>query len=389
MSRQAESIPTAPDLPPYSRPPLDANLTRKIMSSVPGTSQILELYDAYCFHKKHDNIRWFFVYYTIILHALAMISLFYVRQCKWQTLVLAAVLYVISAFGVTAGYHRLFSHNSYKTNLPYRIMMMLFCSMASQMSIYMWASHHAVHHKGEDTNADPYNINRGFFFAHVGWTMLKPSKEYYALRAKLDLSFLKKDPIIMWQHKVWPHFDGIISYLLPPFIAMFFWGESFLCGFLVPGVLRQALVLHATYCINSISHSWSDGYNESRPYEKKIEARENWFVSLVTLGEGWHNFHHKFPYDYAAAEHPWWVQFNPSTAFIDLFALLGWVWDRKTATSAWHRIRDKRAKEDQSKGGDEVNDDASKLTMIPTTARMMVHHQEEELEVTPTQPMAG
>ena len=130
------------------------------MSSVPGTSHILELYDAYCFHKKHDNIKWFYLYTTAIIHALAMISLFYVRQCKWQTLALAAVLYVMSVFGVTAGYHRLFSHNSYKTNLPYRIMMMLFCSMSCQGSIFNWASRHAVHHKAADSDADPHSIKR-------------------------------------------------------------------------------------------------------------------------------------------------------------------------------------------------------------------------------------
>ena len=115
----------------------------------------------------------------------------------------------------------------------------------------------------------------------MGWTMLKPNKEYYELYAKMGLRFLRKDPLIMWHHKYWPQFDGFICYLLPPIIATHFWGESFICGLLVPGVLRQVLVLHATYLSNSVAHYWDDGVFDPRPYDPLAEARESFFVTLA------------------------------------------------------------------------------------------------------------
>merc|ERR1712244_34065 len=116
------------------------------------------------------------------------------------------------------------------------------------------------------------------------------------------------------------------------------WNESFWNGFLVAGCLKYALSLNSIWLINSLAHSgWGD-----HPYDWSDSSTENMFISIFTLGEGWHNWHHKYPFDYAASEFGISSQFNPSKLFIDCMAALGLVWDRKRGTSAWTMGRARR-----------------------------------------------
>mmetsp|Transcript_11882 Transcript_11882/g.14837 ORF Transcript_11882/g.14837 Transcript_11882/m.14837 type:complete len:166 (-) Transcript_11882:115-612(-) len=128
----------------------------------------------------------------------------------------------------------------------------------------------------------------------------------------------------------------VFCFVLPPLIAWGFWGEAFADAFFVSGGLRYCLVLHGTFLVNSVAHAYGD-----RPYDSvsPCQARENPVVTLLTLGEGWHNWHHKYPFDYAASE--WGVsrQFNMSKLFIDFWAFLGLVWGRKRASLLWEKAR--------------------------------------------------
>ncbi|PIO61259.1 stearoyl-CoA 9-desaturase, partial [Teladorsagia circumcincta] len=111
----------------------------------------------------------------------------------------AFFLHVVGAIGVTAGAHRLWSHRAYKANLPYRIMLMLMDTTAFQNDIIEWARDHRCHHKWTDTHADPHNTNRGFFFSHMGWLLVKKHPQIKEQGKKLDLSDLFADPVLVFQ----------------------------------------------------------------------------------------------------------------------------------------------------------------------------------------------
>jgi stearoyl-CoA desaturase (delta-9 desaturase) len=112
------------------------------------------------------------------------------------------------------------------------------------------------------------------------------------------------------------------------------WGGKFWEGFWVAGALRYIVVLHFTWLVNSAAHFFGD-----HPYDNESWPAENPFVSVAAIGEGWHNWHHKYPFDYAASEYGITKQFNPTKLIIDLFLLVGLASEPKRATGAWHRLR--------------------------------------------------
>lgn len=117
-----------------------------------------------------------------------------------------------------------------------------------------------------------------------------------------------------------------------PGLVCTLWGDNFWNGFYVAGVLRYVVVLHFTWLVNSAAHLWGD-----HPYDLHSNPAENPFVALCSLGEGWHNWHHKYPYDYATSEFGVSKQFNPTKVFIDVCCALGLASDRKRASAAWAR----------------------------------------------------
>jgi len=206
---------------------------------------------------------------------------------------------------------------------------MLFNSMANQGSIFHWSRDHRVHHKFSETEADPYNANRGFFFAHVGWLLIKKNATVAKAGRDHDLSDLIDDPVVMFQKRLDPWFALFMCFIFPALVANYFWGENFWNAFFLAGCLRYCSVLHLTWCVNSAAHLYGD-----HPYDTSSYPAENPMVAYC-LGEGWHNWHHKYPYDYAASEFGITSQFNPSKLFIDVCASLGLVWGRKRATATW------------------------------------------------------
>jgi stearoyl-CoA desaturase (delta-9 desaturase) len=118
------------------------------------------------------------------------------------------------------------------------------------------------------------------------------------------------------------------------------WGDNFWHGYWVAGALRYCCVLHFTWLVNSAAHLQGD-----HPYDPKMWPAENPLVSIAAIGEGWHNWHHKYPFDYAASEFGVDRQFNPTKLFIDTACKLGLAGDRKRATSAWHKLKSKRVQD--------------------------------------------
>lgn len=287
------------------------------------------------------NLRWFMVAYISYIHIASAIGIYVLNQCMWQTLLFAIVLWPISGLGITGGAHRLWAHRSYKAAPSVRLLFMIFNSIANQGTIWHWSRDHRVHHKHSDTESDPHNAGRGFFFSHMGWLLVHKDEKVAVAGKKLNLDDLKADAFVMLQKKYDPWWNFFWCFFLPSVIPMT-WGESFWNAYWVAGCLRYTLVLHFTWCVNSVAHFWGD-----RPYDPNMYPAENRWVSYVAVGEGWHNWHHKFPYDYAASEFGISAQFNLTKLVIDTFAKLGLVWDRKRGLDAWEISKKLRAEKQQ------------------------------------------
>lgn len=280
------------------------------------------------------DIRWTMGTYITLVHVLAFMALPYVALCKAQTLWWAFVLWPITGFGITGGVHRLWAHRSYSAVFSYRAFMMVINSIANQGTIWHWSRDHRVHHFYSETVADPHDAIRGFWFAHLGWLYLKKDKRVAEAGAKVKMDDLRADPLVMLQKNCDPWWNFFFCYFFPGLVAQLCWGESFWNGFFVPGALRYCWVLHCTWSVNSIAHLYG-----GRPYDQNSNPAENWLVSFLAVGEGWHNWHHKYPFDYAASEFGVMSQYNPTKLAIDLAARCGLVTDRKRATKMWARER--------------------------------------------------
>lgn len=294
-------------------------------------------------HWKAGTINWPMSIYISLVHIVAVVGLMNVLQgqASKETLMFAFILWPISGFGITVGVHRLWSHRSYEACFAVRFVLMLCNSIANQGSIYHWARDHRVHHKYSETDADPHNATRGFFFAHMGWLFVKKHPDIVKAGRELDFSDLDEDVTVQFQKKLDPWFALYMCYVMPAQVAQHFWGEQFWTGFFVAGALRYCIVLHFTWLVNSAAHLYGD-----HPYDPLSYPAENPFVSWCSVGEGWHNWHHKYPFDYAASEYGVSSQFNPSKLIIDLLAVLGLVWGRKRGTAAW-AMGKKRRDEDK------------------------------------------
>ncbi|KAK7603853.1 hypothetical protein V9T40_003852 [Parthenolecanium corni] len=262
-----------------------------------------------------------------LFHVVSVVAFFLTfHKMKFWTLIWMLACGGIFGFGVTAGAHRLWSHRSYKARLPLQIMLLILYSAAGMNSIYDWVRDHRVHHKYSETDADPHNANRGFFFAHVGWLMQKKHPEVIRRGKTIDMSDITNDPLLRFHTKYFLFFKIIMCFVLPIWVPMYFWQECFLYAFCSQALLRYMWILNVTWSVNSFAHIWGQ-----KPYDKRIQPVENIGVSIAALGEGWHNYHHVFPWDYKAAELGNY-KLNVTTLFLDFFSKIGLVYDMKTAS---------------------------------------------------------
>jgi len=234
--------------------------------------------------------------------------------------------YIATGMSITLGYHRLFSHKAFKAKWPVKLFVLLFGAAAFENSALWWSSGHRYHHKHVDTDDDPYDITKGFFWAHMGWLMFKLKPE----APMENVQDLRKDRMVMWQHN-WVHeISFLVSFIIPALIGYgyaHFTGNlsplaGALGGFLIPGVARVVMVQHATFCINSLCHMIG-----SRPYSTGHTGRDSWIAAIFTMGEGYHNYHHEFQWDYRNGVKPW--QLDPSKWFIWGLSKLGLASDLK------------------------------------------------------------
>jgi len=285
------------------------------------------------------SIRWGMASYITFAHMLGLSGLFYLSSCSAATLWFAFLLWPITGFGITGGAHRLWSHRSYSASPLFRGVVMLCNSCANQGSIWHWARDHRTHHFHSETVADPHDAIRGFWFAHIGWLYLKKDKRVAEAGNMVNMDDLRSDGFVMLQKRLDPWWNLFWCFVAPALVAKHGWGERFLNAFMVAGALRYLCVLHFTWLVNSAAHLWGE-----RPYDPASNPAENPLVSIAAMGEGWHNWHHKYPFDYAASEYGVLRQFNPSKLVIDTCAAVGLVYDRKRATGMWAREKAKLGK---------------------------------------------
>ncbi|EHA97944.1 Stearoyl-CoA desaturase 5 [Heterocephalus glaber] len=260
-----------------------------------------------------------------LLHAGAVYALVLVPRAQPLTLLWAYFCFLVTALGVTAGAHRLWSHRSYKAKLPLRIFLAAANSMAFQNDIFEWARDHRAHHKYSETDADPHNARRGFFFSHIGWLLVRKHPDVIEKGKKLDVTDLLADPVVQFQRKYYKTSVALMCFVVPTLVPWYIWGESLWNSYFLAAILRYTIALNGTWLVNSVAHMYGN-----RPYDKHISPRQNPLVTLGAIGEGFHNYHHTFPFDYSASE--FGLNFNPTTWFIDFMCLLGLATDRKRAT---------------------------------------------------------
>jgi stearoyl-CoA desaturase (delta-9 desaturase) len=190
------------------------------------------------------------------------------------TVALCLGLYAVRMFGVTAGYHRYFSHRSFKTSRAFAIFLAFLAESSAQRGVIWWARQHRHHHRFSDRDEDLHSPKRGFWWAHLGWIFAEDRWSTADIVRDLE-----RDPALAWLDRHWlvpPVVVGALCLLLGGPQALF-------GGFL----LSTMLLWHGTYTINSLSHVWG-----SRRFETEDTSRNNAVLALITLGEGWHNNHH-------------------------------------------------------------------------------------------------
>ena len=239
----------------------------------------------------------------------------------WQEMVMFFLGWFLAGTGITVGYHRLFAHRTFKTYPIIEWIYMLLGSSALQNTILNWCSDHRRHHKKLDTEEDPYSITKGFLHAHIGWIVKKNDSVIK------NVSDLKKKPCVKFQKKYYWYIALILSFILPLFIGSLY-GRP-LGGLLWGGILRVTMVHHFTFFINSFCH-----YIGKKNYDIGTSARDSGMMAFFTFGEGYHNFHHKFQWDYRNGIK--WYNFDPSKWIIKFLALVNFAYALRKAPN--HKI---------------------------------------------------
>lgn len=263
--------------------------------------------------QKMKDINWVAIGYLLGLPA-ATIYLFPKALAAgvffWPIIIYAIIHYAIEVLSITVGYHRLISHKAFEAHPAVKTTVLLIGAGTFQNSALIWARDHRIHHREVDSENDPYSISKGFWYAHFFWMFFKDPPEKMA-QVPADL---KKDKLVQLQHKYYLPIALLVGFGLPMLVG-YFMGSVF-AGLYVGAMMRLLVSGHCTFAINSVAHVVG-----TRPYSVHNSARDNWFLSFFTAGEGYHNYHHKFQADYRNG-HVWYA-WDPSKWTIYLLSKLG------------------------------------------------------------------
>lgn len=257
-----------------------------------------------------DAIAWVSAIPFFLVH-LACFAVLWVGV-TWVDVALCIGLYYLRMFAITAGYHRYFSHRAYKTSRWFQFVIAVIGSMSMQKGVLWWAAHHRVHHKYSDQPEDVHSpVQRGLWWAHLGWILSDRYKDTDYQR----IQDFAKYPELVWLNRychVPPILAGGLLYLLGGW-HWFLWG----------GIVSSVLLWHGTFTINSLAHVWG-----SRRYQTTDDSRNNFFLALITCGEGWHNNHHH--YQSTANQGFYWWEIDISYYVLKVLSWVGLAHDLRT-----------------------------------------------------------
>ncbi|KAH5627277.1 acyl-CoA desaturase [Parastagonospora nodorum] len=266
-------------------------------------------YQEVTFRNWYKKINWLNTTLVVLIPALGL-YLTRTTPLTRPTLIWSVLYYFCTAFGITGGYHRLWSHRCYSARLPLRLFLAFTGAGAIQGSARWWSANHRAHHRWTDTMKDPYSVMRGLLFSHIGWMVLNSDPK---VKGRTDVSDLDSDPVVVWQHKHYGKCLLFAAWIFPMIVAGLGWGDWW-GGLVYAGIIRACFVQQATFCVNSLAH-WIG----EQPFDDRRTPRDHVLTALVTMGEGYHNFHHEFPSDYRNAII--WYQYDPTKWLIYLFSL--------------------------------------------------------------------
>lgn len=264
-------------------------------------------------------------------------------------------LLAFSSLGITAGYHRLWSHRTYEASWIVRFFLMIAGTFAIQNSILYWSSGHRVHHRHvDDIELDPYSAKKGFWYSHIGWML----RDYPSGASDYkNVPDLLNDKMVMFQHKYYIQLVLATNLGIPVAIGLAvgdLWGVL-----LLGGLLRLIISHHVTFFINSLCHMFG-----KRPYTDENTARDNFWLAIFTWGEGYHNYHHIFQYDYRNGV-KWW-QYDPTKWLIWSLSAVGLTKNLRRIPSfnikrAELAMKFKYAEKNLAVFGHNVNEDIAQL----------------------------
>ena len=273
------------------------------------------------------TLLWFFIVGPMVALA-AAVPVFWGWGLGWHDVVLGAVFYIIAGLGVTAGFHRYFTHGAYKAKRWLEITMAVAACLSLEMPPIGWVAEHRRHHQFSDEENDPHSpwrfgttkraLTKGFVYSHMGWLFNKErtNPERFA-------PDLLKDPAMVWLDKHYGYIAAL-SFLLPTLIGgLWSWSwQGAVTAFFWAGLVRVSLLHHVTFSINSICHMVGD-----RPFDSGDKAANFWPLAILSFGESWHNSHHTDP---SCARHGVLKgQIDITARLIWIFEKLGWAWNVK------------------------------------------------------------
>ena len=246
-------------------------------------------------------------YRFLLFHLIALFGTLY-TGITTQAFICFVFLYLVRMFGVTAGYHRYFSHRSFKTSRFFAFLLALLAQSSTQKGVIWWARNHRHHHRFSDKEEDIHSpIHHGFWNSHLGWIFAQ--RTYVAHRNVADL---ERVPELRFLNK----YPMIPVVILGAFVFFTLDLSSFFFGFFMSTVF----LLHGTFTINSLSHIWG-----SQRYHTSDDSRNNFFLALVTLGEGWHNNHHR--YMRSVRQGFYWWEIDITFYVLKVVSWTGLIWD--------------------------------------------------------------
>lgn len=254
----------------------------------------------------------------LVFHALAAYAVFFTAP-GMELVITTLVLCVVTGLGITVGYHRYFAHYSFKANKPVAYALAILGSVTWQGPLRWWVGHHRAHHRGPDTERDPYNARRGFWYSHLLWL----NTQDWDVSGREDHPYaaitrdIAADRFLVQLSNTWVYITVFIVFL-PLIVTAVFGFEVFLWIVAV----RLVVVWNTTFAVNSVTHRW--GY---RNYRTNDLSTNHPLIGILALGEGWHNNHHAMP-RLAQHGHRWW-EFDLSWKLIQLLQILGLATDVK------------------------------------------------------------